>query len=328
MMTGMIVPVITASAQEAGTIGIRLVDAPVERKDDPRARVYIVDHVQPGSTFSRRIEVANNSASGLTPTLYASAARIEDGAFVGGDDGSSNVLTEWISIEPATLELEPGGRATATVTIAVPQDAPAGEFYGAVWAEVGRPGGANDPVQVRNRAGVRIYLSVGGEQEPPTDFELPAFRPIRTDDNRPAIEIDACNTGGRAIDLTGEVELSDGPGGVKAGPFATEGATTLAPEQCDTFTIVLDPELPSGPWDATARLESGEEERTAQARITFPEEPGERGEKVETREVTGTVPGIIALGVSVFLLLLLGGWLAWFLLKRRARKRDEDEERD
>ncbi|MFF7901895.1 hypothetical protein ACFZCV_24290 [Streptomyces sp. NPDC007920] len=44
------------------TLGVKLLEAPVERKDDPRASSYIVDHLAPGSTIHRRVEVANDSS--------------------------------------------------------------------------------------------------------------------------------------------------------------------------------------------------------------------------------------------------------------------------
>lgn len=307
-------------------IGVRLLEAPVERRNDPRARRFIVDHVTPGTTFSRDVQISNGTGDEVTVELYAAAATLEGGEFAPAPGREQNELSEWVNFEPATLTLPAQSRRQASISISVPADARPGERYAVALVDVPpRPGGGF--VQFRSRVGIRIYLSVGGGAEPPTDFELPAFRPVRLPDRRPAIDIDGCNTGQRAIDLTGDVELTDGPGGTKAGPFPTPNATTLAPDQCHTFTIPLDKELPLGPWDATAKLRSGKEERTAQARITFPKEAGERGKKVETREVTGTLPGIIATGISIFLLLLLAGWLFWFLLKRRKRKKDDEEER-
>ena len=318
---------VVAQSQPPRTgLGIGLLEAPASRRDDPRASVYIVDHVAPGTDFSRRIQVANDTGRAVGVELYPVTATIEDGAFRVDPGRGTAEATSWITISPQTLQLTDGERREATVAVSVPANAKAGEHYGAVMAEIPPPDAGPGQVAVSSRVGIRFYLSVGGGEEPETDFELPAFRPIRQRDGRPAIEIDGCNTGGRAVDLTGEVELAEGPGGIKAGPFPTPNATTLAPEQCHTFTIPMDKELPNGPWDATAKLRSGEEERTAEARITFPKDAGERGKKVETKQVTGTVPGIIALGVSVVLLLLLAGWLLWFLLKRRARRKDDEEE--
>ena len=36
-----------------GSIGLRLVDAPVSAGNDPRAKLYIVDHLAPGTVIQR-----------------------------------------------------------------------------------------------------------------------------------------------------------------------------------------------------------------------------------------------------------------------------------
>ncbi|MET7564626.1 hypothetical protein ABZS95_31325 [Streptomyces sp. NPDC005479] len=66
-----------------GSVGVRLVDIPVELADDPRARHYIVDNLRPGTTVRRRIEVLNTTDSTLRVEVYPAAAIITHGSFVG-----------------------------------------------------------------------------------------------------------------------------------------------------------------------------------------------------------------------------------------------------
>ncbi|MBK5228346.1 MAG: hypothetical protein JJE05_07555 [Actinobacteria bacterium] len=54
----------------AGSIGLRLLDAPATEQGDPRAQVYIVDHLAPGSVIHRRIEVSNTATSTAHVVLY------------------------------------------------------------------------------------------------------------------------------------------------------------------------------------------------------------------------------------------------------------------
>src|SRR5664280_2524137 len=78
LVAGALAPVTGASAATdpapgaptANSIGIRLVDAPASAKDDPRARVYIVDHLAPGTVIHRRIEVSNTTAGSVHVALY------------------------------------------------------------------------------------------------------------------------------------------------------------------------------------------------------------------------------------------------------------------
>ena len=72
-----VLAVATGPAQAKGSgLGIRLTQAPVDRRDDPRARSYIVDHVAPGTTITRAIQVDNGTNRQAGIDLYASAAEI------------------------------------------------------------------------------------------------------------------------------------------------------------------------------------------------------------------------------------------------------------
>src|SRR5260221_2820732 len=46
-----------------GSIGLRLVDVPTGARDDPRARLYVFDHLLPRTVIHRRIDVSNTTAS-------------------------------------------------------------------------------------------------------------------------------------------------------------------------------------------------------------------------------------------------------------------------
>jgi hypothetical protein len=78
------------------------------------------------------------------------------------------------------------------------------------------------------------------------------------------------NTGERAIDLAGDLELTNGPSSLSAGPLAVRTASTLKPGDSGTVTVALDRELPSGPWDARITLTSGVTSESGTARLTFP----------------------------------------------------------
>ena len=58
-----VVPTVPAGADDSDPagIGIKLLEAPTNRRDDPRARAYIVDHLVPGSVIKRRVQVENNT---------------------------------------------------------------------------------------------------------------------------------------------------------------------------------------------------------------------------------------------------------------------------
>lgn len=284
-----------------GGVGVRLVDVPVARADDPRARVYVIDHVKPGDVIVRRVEVSNGTSSSAQISVYPAAAFIERGSFIGAEGHTQNELSTWTSVKPTAPVLESRSTALVDVTIKVPSNAPSGEQYGVVWAEMTtQPAGGVGVTQV-SRAGVRLYISVGPGGEPASDFQVRSLTPARGRNGTPFVEATVRNTGGRALDLRGTLRLTEGPGGLSAGPFEVTLGPTLGVDQTELVTVPLDKALPDGPWTARITLESGLLERSAQARITFP--AAGIGEPVEA-EQAGGFPWLRVVGGVVLLVML------------------------
>ncbi len=309
----------TPRAADDGSIGVRLLEAPVERADDPRARSYIVDHVAPGTTIERAFEVSNSTEQSRLIELYPGPAGIDDGQFIGAEAGEESELTSWTGLDPTRVRLPPGRSREVQVTIDVPSDASEGERYGVVWASTASS--QDDQIQTINRVGIRVYLSVGPGGEPASDFEIDSLTPSRTEEGRPVVEATVTNTGGRALDLRGSLRLNDGPGGLKAGPFDVE-SETLAPGDQETLPVTLDSSLPAGPWQGRLVLRSGTVEKRARAAISFPEQGA--GEAVAAEEDSPWWQAWWFWASLTLVLLLLA--LLWWLLRRRRRERDGESE--
>jgi hypothetical protein len=263
-------PVAIARAATAGSIGVQLLDVPATAQSDPRARLYIIDRLHPGTIIHRRIEISNTTASTVHVVSYPAAAAISQGAFVGDAAHTPNELSTWTSVLPATSDVPPGGHAIATVTIAVPRDAPPGEQYGVVWAETRSAPPAGGGITQVSRVGIRLYLSIGPGGAPASNFTINSLTGGRSPDGQPQVIASVHNSGGRALDMSGTLQLSAGPGGLSAGPFAANLGTTLAIGATEPITIVLDKQIPDGPWHALVTLRSGLLQRSARATISFP----------------------------------------------------------
>ena len=303
-----------AAITDGGSIGLRLVDAPEAAATDPRARLYIIDHLAPGTVIHRRIEVSNTGSSPAHVVLYPAGATIAKGSFVGATGHTRNELSTWTSVSPRAADVPAGGQVTAKVTISVPKNAAPEEQYGVVWAEArSTPKSPGGLIEV-SRVGIRVYLSVGPGGPPAADFAIEALTAQRSPDGRPTILATVRNTGGRALDMSGTLELLSGPGGLSAGPFPAILGTTLAIGATEPVTIVLDKRLPAGPWDAQITLRSGLLERKAQATITFPKAGAAPPAQTSTR------PGWIYL-VLIGLLVLLVLVALKVIRGRRGRRR-------
>ncbi len=253
----------------SGSIGVRLLDVPADSPDGSRARSYIVDWVAPGTTVRRRIEITNTTNSTADITIYPAAADLR-GTFRFASGHSRNELSSWTSVSQLVLRLAPGTRAVETVTIEVPKQASSGERYAVVWAEVSAPAPVVGGVTLVNRVGIRMYVSVGPGDAPPSNFTISSLTAERSASGEPLVVATIHNTGQRTIDITGNLTLDKGPGGLQAGPFPVKLASALGPDDSATVAVPLDKQLPRGPWRAHLRLRSGLIHHVAVATITFP----------------------------------------------------------
>ncbi|MGW1893401.1 hypothetical protein ACWCP6_24605 [Streptomyces sp. NPDC002004] len=303
------------TANDRGGFTVRLVDVPAALVDDTRARQYIIDNLLPGTTIHRRVEVANTSDESARVSLYPGAADIKKGAFVGEYGKHGNELTSWTSLSKGRIEVPPHSKVRTSVTIKVPEDAAPGERYGVVWAQMS--GGRGPGVTLVNRAGIRLYLSVGGHNPPATDFRVDTMTAERDAAGRAVVRAQVHNTGGRALDLSGSLDLSKATGAIDAGPYAVKLGTTLAPGQSEPVTVMVTDQVADGPWDATLHLRSGLHEESAHALITFPHGSGAaQPVRAQTDGGGGTNMAIFG-GLAG---LLLGALLpATFVLRRRRR---------
>jgi hypothetical protein len=274
LLAGIMIPAsgaLAASPQstDAGSIGIRIVDAPPDSsRDDPLALSYIVNRLAPGKTIQRRIEVSNSTRSSAAVAVYPASAGLRQGEFVFGPNHNKNELAGWTSVSRDVLSLQSGTKAFETVTIRVPKDASAGERYAVIWAEVSTSGSGG--VKLANRVGIRMYLSVGAGGAPPSNFVIGPLTAKRSSSGQSLVVARIRNSGKRTIAISGSLTLSNGPGGVRAGPFAARLVMPLTPGSTRAVTVRLDKQLPRGPWRAQLRLKSRLTQRVAVATITFP----------------------------------------------------------
>lgn len=269
--------VASLSAQQTadtGGIGIRIFETSAATHQDPLARSYIVNRLAPGASVRRQVEVTNGTHSVANVSVYPAAATLLHGEFAFAGGHSRNELSSWTSVSSPTLRLSPGARAIETVTIHAAKDAASSERYGVIWAEVSVQASGSRGVTLANRVGIRMYVSVGPGGTPPLNFVIGALSAKRAAASGQALLLAKVhNKSRRTIAISGNLTLSHGPGGVRAGPFAAKLALPLSPGATKLLTIRLDKRLPRGPWRAELRLQSGTVRRIVTAQITFPRRP-------------------------------------------------------
>jgi hypothetical protein len=306
-----------AASGPAGSIGVQLLDEPTAERNDPRARVYIVDRLAPGTTIHRQIGVSNTTHSTMYISLYSAAATIAHGSFLGAVGHTPNDLSSWTTVTPSSAKIPSGGHRQVDVTVAVPRDAAAGEQYAVIWAQTqSAPHTGRGVIQV-SRVGIRLYLSVGPGAAAASNFTINSLTAKRTATGKQLVVAEVQNTGGRAVDLSGNLQLSDGPGGLSTGLLPVTLGVTLGLRQTEPVTVPLATDIPDGPWKARITLRSGLLIRHGTATITFPN-AGTAGPAAVSMARPGLPRWVIAAIVGLIGLLLLATLAA---LIHRSRRR-------
>ncbi|MBF4588410.1 hypothetical protein [Curtobacterium sp. VKM Ac-2887] len=319
-ITGFLAAAPAFAAQQATTpipaagLGIRLLDFPAEQASDPRAREYIVQTAEPGTTITRRLQITNTTGNTQRVQIAATAASIRHGRFT-ANGTTQNELARWIVPSTSTVTLPNGDHATITTITTIPTTATAGERYAAIWAQM-RSTNASSPgrIAVVNRVGIRAYINVATSNSPP-DFTISKLSATRANDGKPTLTAVVQNTGSTAVDLTGQATLTDGPGETSAGPFMTNAAISLAPGQSSRVRIPTASAITRGPWTATITLRSGNLTRSKTARVTFPAETT-RDQDANSPVLIALIPGVLLVAVAVA---VAGGVVV--ILRRRYTKR-------
>jgi hypothetical protein len=156
-----------------------------------------------------------------------------------------------------------------------------------------------------------MYLDIGPGGAPAAKFAIDGLAARRSADGSPSVVAQVRNTGGRALDLSGALKLTDGPAGLAAGPFPATLGVTLAPGDSSPVTVLLDRQIPDGPWQADLTLKSGLLEQTTKATLTFPTSQG----SLAATAAKGAFPWwLVGLGTAAGLLSVA----AALLVRRRA----------
>lgn len=316
VLAGVIIPASTAQASptaeataHSGGIGIRLVGVPTGSSSDPLARLYIINRIAPGASLRRQVEVSNSTHSTAHVVVYAAGASLGDHGFTFASGHIQDQLSSWTSVSRGVVSLLPGAHASETVTAKVPKDASSGEDYAVIWAQVSAPSSVDAGVTLVNRVGVRMYVSIGLGGTPPMDFTVAGLTARRSATGAPSVAATVHNIGEGPLDIVGNLTLSNGPGGIRSGPFPVTLGSPLNPGASELATVVLSKGLPDGPWKAVIRLASGPTDRSATAILRFP----------------GVVPIVptrsraLILVATVLSFLLVLAVLVFELLRRRRR---------
>jgi hypothetical protein len=112
-------------------------------------------------------------------------------------------------------------------------------------------------------------IAPGAAMNRQAKIEITSVTGQRSVPDEPLLVVHVSNKGPEAVDLFGELRLTNGPSGSTAGPFRVTPVVSLEPGLDMDVDFALPAALPSGPWLATVRLTSGQYSATAKSTVTF-----------------------------------------------------------
>jgi hypothetical protein len=300
-------------AQErSGGIGIRLVPGASSVSGEPLTFSYVVERLAPGSRVTRQIEVSNTTDATADVAVFPAAASIVEGKFSFAPGRTGDPLSSWTTVAQSVVHLAPGATVVDAVTIKLPTGASSGERYAVVWAQVSAPSPTQSGVRLVNRVGVRMYVSVGKGGSPAAKFTVSPLVAGRSANGDPLVAANVHNVGQGALDITGALTLSDGPGGLSAGPFPFTLGALLAPHHSAIGYVELDSQIPRGPWRADLTLSSGGTQQSSVTTIIYPARIPAGGQR-------SIFVSLMLVGLIVLMLLLAAGALVLFSRRHHLR---------
>jgi hypothetical protein len=262
LAVGLVAPGEQARAAENGEFSLR----PVRPVDTPeRERSYVVRELAAGTGFDDALEARNLSDRALDLVVEpVDAAVTDDGSFAPGT--TTTAEGGWLRVTPNRLRVPARGSVRVALRVDVPRHAAPGDHVAAVVVRKAKaPDGTG--VQVVNRVGVRVYLTVtapagGVAAAPRRAFELRALRWV-ADRN---FEADVANVGNLLVEPLGTLTIARGDFGTTVD---VPVLGTVRPSAVATLPVRTAGKLEPGRYEARLRLRLVQGGPEQEQRVTF-----------------------------------------------------------
>ena len=191
--------------------------------------------------------------------VYPAAASLRRGTFAFAPGHSRNELSGWTSVSQRRVAPAAGDEALRDGDDQRARaSASSGERYAVIWAEVSAPAPAAGGVTLVNRVGdpdVRLGRArrrTSGR----TSRSARSSRSARRPGSRSSIAT-IRNSGQRTLDISGTLTLSNGPGGLRAGPFPVKLGAPSRPATRSRRPCGWTNDSPAAPGKPTSSSEAG-----------------------------------------------------------------------
>lgn len=219
---------------------------PIQTPDGVRRSFeYTVD---PGTQIVDSMVITNSGETSAEFLIYATDAinELETGAFgLLEREAEPTDAGAWITMASDALTIEPGTQAIVPFNLLVPSDATPGEHVAGVIAAVITAGSSDGAaVELEQRVGARVYLTVSGAIEAGVEIEgltsgfNPEFNPFAP--GNVDLSYTLRNSGNLRVDVAQTITVN-GPFGIQIAQLTPEPVTELLPRQ----SVRVDSNIPA-----------------------------------------------------------------------------------
>jgi hypothetical protein len=171
---------------------------------------WFIYTLNPGEIKKSKVDIKNDSDQPVDLKIYpVEATTTKDGSFAPqSEDAIKNGVGSWINMSVNGLTLNPKEIKTVDFIITVPQNAEPGDHMGAIIIQNNKTE-RNTSVQIINRLGARIYITVPGEKN--NKLEIETFDKTM-DKGKVVFQLTLANQGNTRITPKGEIEIKNKAG--------------------------------------------------------------------------------------------------------------------
>lgn len=220
------------------------------RADNPRTKSIFIYQLKPGEQANDGVLVSNNTDTQQTVSIYPVDAVLSSGGAFACKQAvePKEGVGSWITLQSASITLDPNTTQTVPFTVSVPQNAGAGEHDGCIAlqaeSQAGKASGTNGVV-LSFRSAIRVAVTVPGKIV--KKLSITSVKTTAKDDMyvvAPAVR----NDGNVSLDATTRIELVS-----LFGPTVSttkEGSSPVLPRSSESWQYEVKRPFWGGPYRA------------------------------------------------------------------------------
>lgn len=217
LLCSLVLPLTTSAKQstpEPGSNREGLIFSVVPDDEWPRGYVELELNPTESASFSARVNTEGTDHASLLAFIGNAVNPVNGGFAVADITTEPTGAAAWFSLDKESFELEPGAAESFTVSVAVPENTPPGQYIAGLIVQTAEPLGSDEPQEGFGllpiiRSAMAIQITVPGAVTPGFELGTPAMT-IQND--TPVVSAPITNTGNVLVKPAGTLTVASPDG--------------------------------------------------------------------------------------------------------------------